>query len=653
MKISVFNAQKYGTLKTPKSPYKDNTFNFSNIDVETLKEAYRILSNNFTLALQYDLPQTIRTFRRKENLTQFLKFQEYMVLDIDCNSKENLTKILEYFKTYKCILGESKSFNSRDNFNLKGILILEKCDYKEYKNIFKNIQKDISKYGYLDDRITQVSHFIFPFEKFKPIQISNGILYPKKDFKDTNEYQIIPLQSTKYVDMCKEYFKYLGFFKISETEYTKNNLKFYWNQDFPYVLHCERKSESVNIFETIDKIQRAKIIENISKYSADLIVNEKYLWDYNFDLKELKKYKVLGIKSPMGSAKSELIKNLIKGKDRVLIITSRISLALEFNKKFKLPLYLNVNFKKAKEYHKINYQPGNSLICQYDSLMKINPKNFDIVVLDEFVSILLHSIDNLSKVNGELLRKFQILLTKKCIVSDAFLSDYVMDFFEGPKFLIKNESRTNVKLTEAKTKNEFLDLISKTLEENKKITISTSSVSEIYREIKSICSLKDKSLKFIQGQNTETQKKETIEDFNSDEINYDVIVYSPVVTIGVSIFNDADVHFHYDGSNSIPTIQSIQMLGRARKVKNFVYFVSQKFCYCPLDIESEIQWEIQNRHKNSDSSWVFELDDFGELKLSKIGEFWIKIKKYLRFLKRDSRASFEALLKDNFSNLKS
>lgn len=648
MKITVFNGQKWGTIKTPKSPYNDNTFNFSNLEVETLKEAYQILVNNFTMVMFYNIPKPIRTYRRKTHLTQFLSYQYYMILDIDISTKTGLEKILNYFKAYKCVLGESKSFNNATNFNLKGFLIIEKCDYKEYKNIFKSIQKDIEKYGYLDDRLTQTSHYIYPIEKFKILQISGGIEYPKKDFKDTTEYPIVPLVSTKYKEMCLEYFKYLGFLKIDNTKYTKDNLNYFWNPEYPYVMHCEIKSKTHNIFSAIDEIQRHTVLEKISKFSADLEVDTQFLWDYPFDINELQKHKILGIKSYMGSAKSELIKKLIQNKKRVLIVTSRISLALEYNKKFKLPTYLNVNFKKTKLYHKINYLPGDSLICQYDSLVKINPKNFDVVVLDEFASILVHSVDNLSKLNGELLRKFQMLLTKKCIVSDAFLNDYIMGFFEGPKYLIKNTHKAPMNIVETNSKESLINQIQISLDRNERITISTSSVSEIYTEIRELCKTTHKSIKIIQGDNTDTQKKETLDDFTSEELDYDVIVFSPVVTIGVSIFNNIDTHFHYDGSSSINTIQSIQMLGRARKAKRIVYYVRPKTKYCSLDFESDAHWEIQNRYKNPDSSWVFDVTDDGELKLSKIGEFWLKIKKFLKFLERDSLASFKTLLLDNY-----
>ena len=70
---------------------------------------------------------------------------------------------------------------------------------------------------------------------------------------------------------------------------------------------------------------------------------------------------------------------------RVLIITNRISVAQDFSNKYSIKLY-----------NKDKYNVGDSVVVQYDSLWKYNIKNFDIIIMDEFISLMLHSRNNIS-----------------------------------------------------------------------------------------------------------------------------------------------------------------------------------------------------------------------------------------------------------------
>ena len=105
MIITVFNSKETNG-KNPISPYGDLTFDFNTLEVNSLSDMFRIMSNNFILNLP--ISKSTRTYRRKTNLKDlYPKTFDYIILDIDkVNNSENRSSIFRYFKDYECLLGD-------------------------------------------------------------------------------------------------------------------------------------------------------------------------------------------------------------------------------------------------------------------------------------------------------------------------------------------------------------------------------------------------------------------------------------------------------------------------------------------------------------------------------------------------------------------
>ena len=234
-------------------------------------------------------------------------------------------------------------------------------------------------------------------------------------------------------------------------------------------------------------------------------------------------------------------------------------------------------------------------------------------------------------------------------MSDAFLNDYLLELFEGKVFKIENTYKDLIDIKE-RDNNGFFAEIKKALENNEKITISTTSLSEnLLQRIESICGLLGKTKTIITGKTDLNNKNEFIEEFNSMNFKNDILIFSPVLTIGVSIQNDISKHFHYDGSKSVNTIQSIQMLGRSRKIEKVFYFVADIQNYTSIDTESDEEFFIKNRIFNADSSFYLNLNSNGEMELNYLGKYFFKIRKYLKYLQSNTNKAFNLLLKDSFN----
>ena len=118
-KITIFHADT-AINKTPLSPYGDKTFVFETHTAKSNQQMFSVMVSKFILNIPLELlTEPVRTFRRKANLDALYgECIYYFILDIDdVKTEEDKQFVLEYFKDYKVILGESKSYNGNRRSN--------------------------------------------------------------------------------------------------------------------------------------------------------------------------------------------------------------------------------------------------------------------------------------------------------------------------------------------------------------------------------------------------------------------------------------------------------------------------------------------------------------------------------------------------------
>ena len=166
-KITIFHAKKT-TNKTPHSPYDDNTFVFETYEAKTNLELYSVMVSHFVLNIPLEkLEKPTRTFRRKANLEPYYgKCLNYMILDIDHVKTEfDKQTILEYFKDYRVILGESKSYNGINNFNMKGIIFCDCIPFENAKLALSTIHHDLKDICNIDESVARKASLNAPILK--------------------------------------------------------------------------------------------------------------------------------------------------------------------------------------------------------------------------------------------------------------------------------------------------------------------------------------------------------------------------------------------------------------------------------------------------------------------------------------------------------
>lgn len=687
--ITIFES-KSKTYKTPLSPFGDKTFIFETLIATSNLEMYSIMCSNFILNIPIIISKPIQSLRQKSELEKYYgKTVSYIVLDIDdVKSEFDKQVILEHFKNYKCILGESRSYDGYSNFNIKGILFTEEIPIDDVKSVLAELTMELQQYCKIDESAARKPSLNAPMLKNKVfINNEDGIRfkYIKKeniekineikkqylakisDSFDINVDDLRSIEADSVENLCLKVFQSMGFqamknngngsITFKHPSETKTPGGYFWFKQSPYTMHHFNVSKNINIFDTVKKLDISK--ELLRK---DLNYDTEFLnYDINTDMLKIDmkfievtseieekihkflhaKNGLLSIRSPMGTGKSTIINHIIEEcheQDmKVLIITNRISVAQDFAKKYNMKLY-----------NSDVYQIGDSLVVQFDSLWKYNIKFFDIVIMDEFISLMIHSRNNLNN-NSFNIAKFFGCFQKKLVIADAFLTGYENFLLskETNIHLINNVYRDPVDLYNYTDFNEFCQQLTLTAKRHK-ITVSSTSLSFI-NSLSLLLSNKGLKVVTLTADTLASTKQLIYKWFEEDTHDkWDVLIYSPTLTVGVSNLNNNYYHFHYDSSISTDVISSLQMIKRTRKAKEIHLFIKEKINYLKTNYNDIRDEYMNNIGKNIDSNYLFEIDNYGEPRLSDIGKKAIKIDTFKNILEFNHKEAFFWLCKYHF-----
>ncbi len=632
MKVTIFTSKK--TLsKVPQSPYNNNQFEFETKEVQNVEDVYDYLKSYFVLNIP--LTRSVKTYRRKKDLSDyFVKNLDYLILDIDkIKTQSDKELCIKFFKDqdYECILGES-----RNPLNLKGVLKVN-CTQKESKSIVKEINEKLNGYGNFDLTVTNYATYQAPTLKRRIYYKNlNSKVYPTPAKNDIIEEQP-QLQLPKDIqELCKKEFQKLGFkfhqkvqdfYVVSHFSEKKSPKGFRWYPNNPFKILHWNTDRNVDIWETITKTQEYKdfIFERDKKKIQEIIptlapnVNERYLSKYSLEVNEfIENKKILKIQSPMGTGKSSIIEEVINQCDnrgyRILFITNRISLADDISSK-----YNNIKHYQGTEVEGNNYEIGDNLVVQIDSLWKFSTKYFDVIILDEFSTLMnqLLSLEKESKPHKKnICTKFFSLHKKKIAVLDAVIFDSHLELFGRREDTIEiiNGYKDSVDIEIFKQKDNFvMDLIQSA--KNEPISFSSGSLN-IIGVVKLLLKENDISYKVISGETSKEEKELIYKSFKNKTPIANVIIYSPTITVGINILNNIDKHYHYDSGESVNVLASMQMTKRTRNATKIKMYLDSKQKYLSTDIIS-IQNMLKDYSETDDDGDVIGIEETGK-KLSKL-----------------------------------
>jgi hypothetical protein len=291
--------------------------------------------------------------------------------------------------------------------------------------------------------------------------------------------------------------------------------------------------------------------------------------------------KLCVIKSRYGSGKTTFIKNLIKNEyseKRVIFLTMRQSLARNINKDFKELGFLNYLDKSSDgDINTINYENDKIIISldsikkiTYTKFMRLKIKSYDLVICDEFCSLLshfdydkLHEPESIHKIFESVIKNSTQTFFLDGDISNreiTYLQKY-FDYKDKPLFNTNTGVKYDINITY--NAEEYHTNITNDLENNKKICVvsmSSNFAIDIYNRYSD-----DYKCLLIYGK-TDDKVKSKLENVEELFIKYDLVIYSPTITVGVD-FNKKyfDKIYGYICLGSVCPRVFFQMLFRVRQ----------------------------------------------------------------------------------------
>lgn len=304
--------------------------------------------------------------------------------------------------------------------------------------------------------------------------------------------------------------------------------------------------------------------------------------------------RLLCVQSEKGTGKtSNLLESLFKtNNDLNLINDSTSILFLSSRVTFGIKLYGDLKEYGFELYSQVNehYISSKRIICQIDSLMRLDTENFDIVIIDECESLARYITSTHFTKNPKanlVISCFEYMVSnsKHTYILDADLSDRCLNYYskvidcsDDDIYIIQNNFKaySEYELLCCQYSTWSRQILLK-LEDNKKLAIAMASNSKA-KDLAEYINQKFSSKKvlLINREMSESDKRSLLQNVNSNWNKYDVVIYTPSVCMGVSFDIESyfDYIFAYGCHESLGSQEWCQMIHRVRSPVNKQIYVA-------------------------------------------------------------------------------
>lgn len=269
----------------------------------------------------------------------------------------------------------------------------------------------------------------------------------------------------------------------------------------------------------------------------------------------------------------------------ILFITSRRTFGFKLIsdlKEWGFKLYSDINN---------HYICSRRIICQLDSLLRLDLDSYDYVIVDECESVARYiTSQHFIKNNraGLIISSLEnkIYNAKYVYIMDADLSDRCINFYTSIKkdckdlkvhIILNTYKAYSTYTVKYMTYSTWLFNFFKHVEENKKLVVpmtSNNKAKNIY--IKLTTKYPNLKVLIINKESSDDEKLNNLLNINRDWSTYDIIIYTPSISMGVSYdcYDYFDYIYAYGCFNSLGSQEFCQMLHRVRNPINKEIYLS-------------------------------------------------------------------------------
>jgi hypothetical protein len=302
------------------------------------------------------------------------------------------------------------------------------------------------------------------------------------------------------------------------------------------------------------------------------------------------KTRLLAVQSEKGTGKTS---NLIEAYFKNGMITDDMNILLISSRRtFGAKLFGDLSkygFKLYSDFEE-QYISHNRIICQIDSLLRLDRSKYHLIIVDECESLARYMTSSHFTKNNKatmIINMYQSYLNNadNVYVLDADLSDRCVNYYqrvmgisEDELALIVNDFQLykDYKVNYMRF-NDWINQVMGDLDKNKKMVIAMASNSK-GKDLRDIIvdRYPSKKLLFLNREVDDKEKINIVSKVDEQWSKYDIVIYTPSVCMGVSYdkLNHFDAIYAYGCENSLGSQEFCQMIHRVRHPKNKVIYLT-------------------------------------------------------------------------------
>jgi len=300
--------------------------------------------------------------------------------------------------------------------------------------------------------------------------------------------------------------------------------------------------------------------------------------------------RLLAVQSEKGTGKtSNLIEayfknGLITDDMNILLISSRRTFGAKL-----LGDLTKYGFKLYSDFED-QYITHNRIICQIDSLLRLDRNKYNVIIVDECESLARYMTSAHFTKNNKasmVINMYQSYLNSadNVYILDADLSDRCINYYQKVMQLPDDEVSIIVNKYELYTDytvnymrfNDWVNQVMNDIEKNKKLVLAMASNAK-GKDLRDIIVEKypSKKILFLNREVDDKEKINIVSHVDEQWSKYDIVIYTPSVCMGVSFdkVNYFDAIYAYGCEGSLGSQEFCQMIHRVRHPKNKIIYLS-------------------------------------------------------------------------------
>jgi hypothetical protein len=349
------------------------------------------------------------------------------------------------------------------------------------------------------------------------------------------------------------------------------------------------KNKNFDLWKTILRRTQPTSDQNICKILREPIVPR---WVPKFGsheiysaplLRPLSTHRTVFVISGTGTGKTQALKEYLSRPENDHKTVAAVSMRIAFTKDWVSKMD---SFQSYQDIPERQIALGNHprLVIQADSLWRLGSQYPDILVLDESESIIEQFNAKTFSQQNRCSAVFQRLLkrSEECIVMDACMKERSVNIVEryrgtNDSHLVYNQHKNAAgsKFFMSGNKEEQDRLLADKVKGGRKVVVSTDTKETAdYLRVLLSQHTDPANILTLTSDTPADQKKTIFEDVNGHWSKYQVVIYTPVCTAGIS-FTRAhfDYHFAYYSGNSSNVWSWIQQDARAREIISKEHYI--------------------------------------------------------------------------------